>query len=94
MIIPYNNEYNRKGLDQLYENKESARKNMFNALNKLSKIAASRPGSINVTIFVQAKTSELKNLFYDATLTEKTDLVNLLKKIDPVNSSKYQEILN
>ena len=89
-----NYEYNRKGLDQLYENKESARKNMFNALNKLSKIAASRPGSINVTIFVQAKTSELKNLFYDATLTEKTDLVNLLKKIDPVNSSKYQEILN
>ena len=89
-----NYEYNRKGLDQLYENKELARKNMFNALNKLSKIAATRPSSINVTIFVQAKTSELKNLFYDATLAEKTELVNLLKKLDPVNSSKYQEILN
>ena len=62
-----NYEYNRKGLDQLYENKELARKNMFNAMNKLSKIAATRPSSINVTIFVQAKTSELKNLFYDAT---------------------------
>jgi hypothetical protein len=89
-----NYEYNRKGLDQLFENKELARKNMFNALNKLNKISNTRPNSINVSIFVQAKTSELKNLFYDATLTEKTDLVNLLKKIDAVNSSKYQEILN
>jgi hypothetical protein len=89
-----NYEYNRKGLDQLFENKDLARKNMFNALNKLNKISTTRPNSINVSIFVQAKTSELKNLFYDATLTEKTDLVNLLKKIDPVNSSKYQEILN
>ncbi len=89
-----NYEYNRKGLDQLFENKDLARKNMFNALNKLNKISTTRPNSINVSIFVQAKTLELKNLFYDATLTEKTDLVNLLKKIDAVNSSKYQEILN
>jgi hypothetical protein len=89
-----NYEYNRKGLDQLFENKEVARKSMFDALNKLSKISITRPNSINVTIFVQAKTSELKNLYYDASQTEKTDLVNLLKKLDPVNSSKYQEILN
>lgn len=89
-----NYEYNRKGLDQLYDNKEVARKNIYNALNKLTKIATTRPSSINVTIFVQAKTAELKNLFYDATLTEKTDLVNLLKKLDPVNTSKYQDILN
>lgn len=89
-----NYEYNRKGLDQLYENKELARKNIYNALNKLNKISTTRPNSINVSIFVQAKTSELKNLFYDATITEKTDLVNLLKKIDGVNASKYQEILN
>ena len=89
-----NYEYNRKGLDQLYENKEVARKNMYSSLNKLTKIAATRPSSINVTIYVQAKTVELKNLFYDASLAEKTELVNLLKKLDPVNSSKYQEILN
>ena len=89
-----NYEYNRKGLDQLYDNKEVARKNIYNALNKLTKIATTRPSSINVTIVVQAKTAELKNLFYDATLTEKTDLVNLLKKLDPVNTSKYQDILN
>jgi hypothetical protein len=33
-------------------------------------------------------------LYFDATQQEKTEMVNLLKKLDPVNASKYQEILN
>ena len=44
--------------------------------------------------FVQAKSNELKNLSIDADNQEKIKMVNLLKKIDPSNSSKYQEILN
>jgi hypothetical protein len=60
----------------------------------LNKVNASRPASINITSFIQSKSTELKNLFMDATLVEKTEVVSLLKKIDPVNSSKYQEILN
>lgn len=89
-----NYEYHRKGLDKLYENKVDAKKAMYEALNKLTKIASTRPSSINVTNFVQAKSLEIKNLYFDATQQEKTDMVNLLKKLDPVNSSKYQEILN
>jgi hypothetical protein len=89
-----NYEYHRKGLDKLYENKTEARTIMYNALYKLTKIASARPSSINVTNFVQAKSLEIKNLYFDATQQEKTDMVNLLKKLDPINSSKYQEILN
>ena len=89
-----NYEYHRKGLDKLYENKEEAKKVMFTALEKLSKISSSRPSSINVTNFVQSKSLEIKNLYFDAPQQEKTDMVNLLKKLDPVNASKYQEILN
>lgn len=89
-----NYEYHRKGLDRLYENKEEAKKVMFTALEKLSKISSSRPSSINVTNFVQSKSLEIKNLYFDATQQDKTDMVNLLKKLDPVNASKYQEILN
>ncbi len=87
-------EYHRKGLDKLYENKVESKKAMYEALNKLSKIAVSRPSSVNVTNFVQSKTLEIKNLYFDASQQEKTDMVNLLKKLDPVNTSKYQEILN
>ena len=89
-----NYEYHRKGLDKLYENKDVARKAMFDALNKLNKVITTRPNSINVLNFVQAKLVELKNLYSDADPKDKNEIVNLLKKIDPANSSKYMEILN
>lgn len=88
-----NYEYHRKGLDKLYENKAEARKAIYQALDKLNKVTATRPSSLNVSNFVQAKMIELKNLYSDAETKEKTDVVNLLKKIDPANSSKYMEIL-
>ena len=67
---------------------------MFDALNKLNKEVATRPNSINLLNFVQAKLVELNNLYADAEIKDKTDVVNLLKKLDPANASKYQEILN
>ena len=36
----------------------------------------------------------VKNAQFKAKIKEKTDFVNLLKKLDSGNSSKYQEILN
>lgn len=87
-------EYHRKGMDMMYENKEAGRKNIYAALNKLSKVSATRPNSINVLNFAQAKLLELKNLYQDAPATEKTEVVTVLKRIDPANSSKYEEILN
>lgn len=89
-----NYEYHRKGLDKLYENKDAGRKAIFDALNKLTKVISTRPNSINVLNFVQAKLIEIKNLYADAEVKDKNEIVNLLKKIDPANSSKYQEILN
>lgn len=88
-----NYEYHRKGLDVLYDNKEQGRKAIYDALNRLTKVVATRPNSLNLLNFVQAKSNELKNLFADAEPKEKSNVVNLLKRIDPANSSKYQEIL-
>lgn len=85
--------YHRKGMDMLYDNPEEARKSMYQALNNLNKVVSTRPNSINLLNFVQAKQVELKNIFVEAETPEKTEVVNLLKKIDPANSSKYQTIL-
>jgi hypothetical protein len=87
-------EYHRKGLDTMYDNKDAARKSIYSALNKLVKVTATRPNSLNLLNFVQAKRDELKNLYSEADQREKTEIVNLLKRIDPANSSRYQEILN
>jgi hypothetical protein len=88
-----NYEYHRKGIDKLYDDKIAGRKAVFDALNKLNKVVATRPNSINLLNFVQAKLDELKNLYNDAEVKDKTDIVTLLKRLDPANSSKYQAIL-
>lgn len=89
-----NYEYHRLGIDKLYENKVEGRKAITAALKKLNKISTVRPNSVNLLNFVQAKVNELKNLYIDAETKEKMEVVNLLKGIDPANSSKYEQILN
>lgn len=89
-----NYEYHRLGVDQLYDDKVVARQAIYQAMNKLIKVVATRPNSLNLLNFVKAKSNEIKNLYIDAEPKEKNDIVNLLKRIDPANSSRYQEILN
>jgi hypothetical protein len=89
-----NFEYHRNGIDKLYDDKVAGRKAIYEALVKLNKVVATRPNSINLLNFVQAKQVELKNLFADAEVKDKNDVINLLKRLDPANASKYQEILN
>jgi hypothetical protein len=89
-----NYEYHRLGVDKLYENKVEGRKAITAALKKLNKISTVRPNSVNLLNFIQAKVNELKNLYIDADTKEKMEVVNLLKGIDPANSSKYEQILN
>lgn len=86
-------EYHRLGLDKLSENKDHGRAAIYEALNKLAKVVATRPNTINVTSFIQAKRIELKQIFSDAPVPEKGKLVALLKRLDPVGSERYDEIL-
>ena len=88
-----NYEYHRKGIDILYDDKVGGRAAIYTAMNKLVKVVSTRPNSLNLLNFVQAKSNELKNLYEDAEGKEKSNMVNLLKRVDPANSSKYQEIL-
>lgn len=86
--------YHRKGIDVLYDNKVEAKKSLLAALSKLTPVVQTRPNTVNVLNFLNAKAVELKNILSDSEVKEKTDFVNLLKKLDSGNSSKYQEILN
>ena len=87
-------EYHRKGIDQLYDNNHKAQLAMQSALEKLDVISRQRPNNINVQNFLYSKFPELKNVFSESSPEAKNKLVNLLKKLDSGNSSKYAEILN
>jgi len=86
--------YHRKGIDKLYDDKVAAKKAMYEALNKLNPIIQLRPNNINVQNFLYGKFLEFKNVLSDSDVKEKTDFVNLLKKLDSGNSSRYAEIMN
>jgi hypothetical protein len=81
-------------MDKLYDDKDEGVKEIYKALLKLKPVVQTRPNTVNIINFVYCKTDELKSLLADSDLKEKTDFVNLLKRLDPGNSSKYQAILN
>jgi hypothetical protein len=85
--------YHRQGLDQLYDKKADGKKAIFAALNLLTPIMATRPNTVNIVSFLFGKTTELTNVFSDSELKEKQDLVNMLKKLDPANATRYNSIL-
>jgi hypothetical protein len=86
--------YHRKGIDMLYENKVAGKKAIYDALNKLTPVVQRNPNNLNTLNFLYSKIQEFKNVLSDSETKEKTDFVNLLKKLDSGNSSRYQEILN
>lgn len=86
--------YHRQGLDKMYTDIVAGRASILETLQSLDKVQRSRPGSLNLQLFLTSKTNELIQIFSMAEMDEKNAAVSILKKLDPVNSSKYQEILN
>ena len=86
-------EYHYSGLDQFYEKPAVARQNMLNALEKLDKMARDNPNSTLLTTFTTAKSDELVGAFSQAEMTEKTKALGFMRRIDPVNSAKYEKII-
>lgn len=86
--------YHRKGIDRLYDTKIEAKKEMFSALSKLSPVVLTRPNNVSILNFLNSKIQEFKNVMSDSEVKEKTEFVNLLKKLDSANSTLYNTILN
>ncbi len=87
-------DYHRLGLDIFYTDMAKGRETILATLQSLDKVQRSRPGSLNLQLFFTGKTSELVNIFSQADMKEKNAAVSILKKLDPANSSVYQEIMN
>jgi hypothetical protein len=86
-------EYHFSGMDNFYDRPAVARQSILNALDKLDKIARDYPNNILLSIFFQAKSDELVNIFSGAEGGEKSKALILLKRIDPSNSTKYDKLV-
>jgi hypothetical protein len=87
--------YHRLGLDMMYEKVDQGRNAVSQAIELLQGVYNSKPGLYALQIIYDAKRDEIINIFSDQRVapTEKTNVVNIMKEIDPGSSSKYQTIL-
>ena len=87
--------YNRLGMDQMYQRVDLGRSKVTESLSLLEKISNEKPGLFLLQITLDAKKDEFVNIYSSSRVPpmEKNNVVNILKEIDPANSSKYQAIL-
>jgi len=84
--------YHRLGLDMMSESVDVGRASILDAIRDLQKVNSQKSNLYIVQIMVQAKSDEIVNIFKEATPAEKTEVIRLMKQIDPANSSKYNTI--
>ncbi|MDR0969265.1 MAG: DUF4835 family protein [Lentimicrobiaceae bacterium] len=86
-------EYHRLGLDVMADKADEGRAKITQTLEYLQKIYKERPGLLWLQLVIDAKRDELINIYSKGSAQEKTRAVNILREIDPSNSTKYDALL-
>jgi hypothetical protein len=85
--------YHRMGLDIMSENMDLGRSGVNECLEDLQKINREKTGLYITQLFLDAKRDELINIYSQAAPMDKTKIINIMKEVDPANSSRYQQIM-
>ncbi len=85
--------YHRQGLDIMRDSPEKTRANVLQALKDIQQVNRTLPNAILIISFLDAKSSELLNIFSDGPMNVRREAYNELLKLDPTNRSKYQKIV-
>ena len=85
-------QYHRLGLDVMSESPDAGRSAIMESLRLLQQINSQRSGLYLMQIIVQTKYQEIIEIFKEGTPSEKTQVVSIMKQIDPANASRYDVI--
>ncbi|MFO7789035.1 MAG: DUF4835 family protein [Bacteroidota bacterium] len=85
--------YHRQGLDRMHDKPDEGRSRVEDAIMELKDVHNKRPGSFLMSLFVNAKSDEIVNIFSEGFPDQKNRVVEVMKEIDPANSSRYDKIL-
>ena len=85
--------YHIKGLDVMLEEREQAEKSILAALSDIQKANRARPRSILTISFMDAKSSELRQIFSESNLATRRQAYNLLSNIDPSRTDEYKALI-
>ena len=85
--------YHREGLDVLGEQAETGRDEITAALYNVKTSADRKQGSYLLKLFFDAKADEITKVYSDGFITNKNELVEMLKQVDPSNTTKWERML-
>ena len=86
--------YHRKGLDIFYQDGDTARKEILTMLRNLHSIKRQYPTSILVISFMDAKNTELINIYSEGDIQLRRQAFNFLSEINPSKREDYSKIIN
>lgn len=87
-------EYHLKGLDAMAEDKAGGRSYISRTLKNYQNVYNKRSGLYSLQVLVEAKRDEIIDIFTEGTPLEKTDMINVMKEVDPANASRYEAVNN
>lgn len=85
--------YHRLGLDRMFDKPTEGRSGIEQAIEDLKNTHRKKPGSFLMTLYTTAKGDEIINIFSEGFPDEKARVYNIMKEVDPANSSKYEKIM-
>lgn len=89
-IAMYN--YHRKGLDILPDNNSTGKQVIAGTMNLFQTMINRRPNAFLISIFFDAKSEEIKNIFSDGPKVDIVKLKETLNKIAPLYASTWNDI--
>jgi hypothetical protein len=79
-------------MDKMSESPENARTAITEALKSISDLNNLSMNSLVQRVFFNAKWSEIVDIYKVASVAEKNNILELLRKIDSQNASRYEKI--
>ena len=84
--------YHISGLDQCYINRDTCIKEITSSVNDLLEIHKSRPSSLNMQLFFNAKYEELIKIYLPTSSSERNKIYNLVSQLDPSRIKAYNKL--
>ena len=86
-------EYHRQGLDSMAENPDSGREAILNAIIQLQNVYERNPMCYFLQLLIESKRDEIIQVFSQGNMKIRTEASNIMKTIDPSQTSRYEEML-
>ena len=85
-------DYHFKGLDIMSEDQKLSKENILEAIKTVAQINKVRPNALLTRTFFDAKSDEIVSIYSGGPKTPNDELIDVLNRISPLNSNKWNKI--